>query len=467
MKIGRKNIIRRCRAGVGILTAAFAFASCSVDQDIDNNGAGGERGIRLMASVSPQVDTRAYQPEGEIREGKFYMTYINNPDNSTFGVCEVNFYDGVGITTTNRGYELNWHEVGELPEDPSLTTFWVDNVPKIESNPNATIINFTDEYNPFVAGVFDNVMGSNDLLWGSQDVAPESTEDIDVALHHYMSRVSVIVTVDNSNEFAEGIDFTNGTVRITNLIHEGESYDRTTGRIDLGENPVYEDLYLKTNPGDWGTITDDEYVRGIKYYQTENYVLPPQQLRTDDKRPRLVLEVPQKDGSMRSYSGVLPRIMFVDGNPANLAFDIEKNLTLKVKLSQDLLYIVTIYAYVQDWVDKGTHLVMGNQAGIYSDWDLSQMIGFYNDNDQNELIRYGYRVGDKWQFDIFGDLEINAEDYAGRMKEGPEFAFDFTLHTLKITQSDGSVISYDKDQAEDAAIALYNLLRFGSVTGKD
>ena len=135
MKMGRKNIIRRCKAGVGILTAALAFASCAVDQDIDNTGAGGERGIRLMASVSPQVDTRAYQPEGEIREGKFYMTYINNPDNSTFGVCEVNFYDGVGITTTNRGYELNWHEVGELPEDPSLTTFWVDNVPKIESNP--------------------------------------------------------------------------------------------------------------------------------------------------------------------------------------------------------------------------------------------------------------------------------------------------------------------------------------------
>lgn len=444
----------------GVMAAAVTLlSSCAVEHEPSGLR---DATISVRASVMEPQDTRAYQESGDINEGHFYMTYPNFSNNATYSVCNVNFYDGYGVTTTQSGLELKWQDIGALTYDDKLTVFWLDNVPMPESSPNATVIEFTDSYNPFVAGVFDDVEGTNDLLWGYAHIPIETTDQIAIGIHHYMSRVSVIVTVDNSNEHADEIDFSEGSVKITNIVTKGVSYDRTTGAIALGENPAREDLQLTTK-GDWASVEPDETTRNITYFQTKNFVLPPQQLTTDENRPRLVLEVPQADGTIRTYSGVIPRVMTVGGTPANLAFDVEKNLTLKVKLSQDLLYIETIYAYVQDWVNKGTFLVTGNQAGIYSDAQLMALIKAYNENDESEMIRYGFKTGDLWTFDIFGNLILNEEDVAGKMATGPDFNLDLTSHTLTINMSDGTVVEYKDTETEKAEEALYNLLRYGTL----
>lgn len=417
--------------------------------------------VKVRAALTQTQDTRAYQDQGPIMSGHYYMTYPNASDNKTYSVCDVNFFNGYGVTTTQEGLELKWQEIGSLTYDDDLTVFWLDNVPMAADNPDATEIIFTDSYNPFVAGVFDNVEGTNDLLWGYAHIPLESQEEINIGIHHYMSRLSVIVTVDNSNEYAEPVDFNNGSVKITNVVTKGVSYNRTNGQINLGDEPAYEDLYL-ARQGDWGSVTTDQTKQGITYFQTKNFVIPPQQL-SDINRPRLVLDVPQSDGTIRTYSGVIPSVMFVNGTPAKMAFDVEKNLTLKVTLSQDLLYIVRIYAYVQDWVDKGTHLVTGAQAGVYSDSDLIGLFQAYADNNESALIHYGYKTGDEWTFDIFANLTLNEAEVAGRMANGPDFNLDLTSHTLTIKTSDGRELTYDAEKAEEAAIALYNLLRYGTL----
>lgn len=452
--------------GITLIFASSMLSSCVSDEDINSSDNIGDEVVRVSSVVMQSQDTRAYQEDGDIVSGTYYMTYHRHADPNTFGVCDVNFYDKVGVTTTSSGYELKWQDVGSLPYEPTKTAFWLDNVPRVAGDPDAIIVPFTEDYNPFVAGEFDKVDGKNDLLWGYQQPLVDGSEKIRIGVHHYMSRVNVVVTVDNSHENAEAIDFTRGSVKITNVIHSGVSYNRTTGRIDLGTAPEYNDLYLTKN-GDWASITPDPEQtskNSVFEFQSKNFVLPPQELLTNEDRPRLVLEVPQTDGSIRTYSGVIPRMMLVNNTPAPLAFDVEKNLTLKVKLSQDLLYIVSIYAYVQDWVDKGVHLVTGNQAGIYSEFDLQEMIAFYNElpDRQTELIHYGYLLDGKWNFDVFENLEITASDYAGKMKSGPDFEFDFTYHTLTIIRSDGSTVSYSTEETEQAAQAMYNLLRYGT-----
>lgn len=446
-----------------MLVGCVSFISCSEDREIEGPDIGMEDGsLRIKASLTQSESTRAYQESGQIMTGTYYMTYPKPSNDDNYSVCTVNFYDGRGVTTTQNGYELKWQEVGVLSYDHTQTVFWLDNVPMPENDPQATVIEFTDDYNPFVAGVFDDIDGKNDLLWGYVHMEPEKSQEISLTIHHYMARLNVIVTIDNSNENSEKINFEEGKVRITNVIHKGVNYTRTNGSIGLGPDPEYKELVLKGDDDEWGSTLADTENENIIYYQTLNYVLPPQQLLTDENRPRLVIEVPQSDGTMRTYSGVIPRVMNVNGNPQELAFDPEKNLTLKVKISQDLLRIESIYADVQNWVNKGTHLVSGTQAGIYNGTDLTTLVEIYNDpSRETDLSRYGYRIGDNWVFDVFTDLTVDAKEVKNKMASGPDFSFDLTQHGLTIIREDGAIVIYDAEHAAEAAEALYLLLREG------
>ena len=470
-----------------MLGALLLFASCSEDDGLNSRPAtGGDDVVRISASLAPMVESRAYQEQGTIESGQYFMTYPNYPENATHSVCTVNFHDGFGVTTTQNGKELKWMEVGSLTYDTELTNFFLDNVPPPEDNPNATTVPFTDKYNPFVAGEFDNVEGKNDLLWGYIQPKLNTTEEINIGIHHYMSRVSVIVTVNNSSENANKILFDKGSVKISNVVHEGVSFNRLNGTIDLGPEPEYKDLVL-TDGGDWQSITPDEERQGIVYYQSKNFVIPPQELRTDIDRPRLILNVPMEDGSIRSYSGVIPRIMFVNGVPANLGFDPEKNLTLKVKLSADLLKIEEVVAELQDWIDKGTFILSGARSDVKDQKELYELIDLYNNlEDELDLRKFGFYEDGLWKFDLFTIIRLYEGDdshymyidedavfdkLAGSMADGPDFRFIFGYDDLWIYWNDGTSTAYRSVPGEDGSHAsstnlvadeiLYQLLRNG------
>ena len=456
----------------------LSVGACVADKDAA--GPVGKRSgeVRLGAYLEDFSETRA-QNAKYIDAGTYYMTYPNFSDNTTHSVCQVNFHDGIGVTTTQNNKELKWEEVGSLTYNDNLTNFFLDNIaPPDGVDPNATEIFFTDIYHPFDAAEYAGDLGYNDLLWGYAFVDLYTTSEINIGIHHYLSRVSVIVTVDNTLENAQEIDFENGSVRITNLVTKPKSYIRTSGSVTLGEDPEYEDLELAENGG-WDNVSTDSDNPKIFYYQTKNFVLPPQALRTDELRPRLVLDVPQPDGSIRKYSGVIPRVMMVDGSPATMAFDPEKNLTLKVKISQDKLRIESIVAYVQDWVDKGTYLVTADQGAIFSSDDLLNLTKIYKDQDYDGLKKYGFRhVSPEgvvtWSFNIFSEPEIKIDEVKNTMAEPlPDFWFDITSHFFTLVYSDGTKKkfgngdTYDTETTEKIEKILHDLLRFGIIPPKE
>ena len=453
-----------------LIVVSLSVSSCVADRGADEPGGRRTDEVRIGAYIEDVAETRT-QGATTIWSGTYYMAYPNpNPDNANHSVCEVNFYDGIGVTTTYNKKELKWEEVGSLTYNDVLTNFFLDNVAPPEGvDQNETEIKFTDTYHPFDAAEYAGDGGYNDLLWGYAFVDLYTTADINIGIHHYLSRVSVIVTVDNSLENAQAIDFKNGSVKITNVVKKANSYTRTNGSISLGDNPYYEDLELAK--GDWASISYDETNSKISYYQTKNFVIPPQALRTDELRPRLVLDVPQPDGTSRTYSGVIPRVMMVDGSPATMAFDPEKNLTLKVKISQDQLRIESIVAYVQDWVDKGSFLVSAYNGYISSIEDLQNLIEIYPEQNEDAIRAYGfhhtYDEEDRWSFNILADLEIKVDEVAGKMgstpdKPLPDFSFDITSHNFTLVYPDGTKKFYD-NAAKEAAKVLHDLLRNGIV----
>ena len=468
-KYGIRNVLKALLP----VAALLSVGSCIADREAAESDGRRTGTVRIGAYLEEATETRA-QGAAAIQSGTYYMTYPNYSDRNTHSVCTVNFYDGVGVTTTSENKELKWTDVGSLTYDDTQTNFFLDNVAPPAGEPNATEILFTDAYHPFDAAVYAGDKGYNDLLWGYAFIKlGASNTDINIGIHHYLSRVSVIVTVDNTLENTQAIDFEKGSVKITNVITKGKSYSRTTGSINFADEPVYEDLELAVE-GDWGSVTPDETTSGITYYQTKNFVLPPQALRTDERRPRLVLDVPQPDGSIRTYSGVIPRVMMVDGSPATMAFDKEKNLTLKVKISQDQLRIESIVAYVQNWVDKGTFLVSAYNGAINSYEDLLELIKLYPEQDEDAIGAYGfhhtYGGKNEWSFNILADLTINIEDVKGKMAEPlPDFRFDLTSHTFTLINETGKEATFgtpdtaDSETAQEAAKILHDLLRLGTV----
>lgn len=470
--------IRNTAQALLLIAAAALTGSCLSEREEQEMSGRRTGAVRIRGAVAETVETRSYELEGSsntLKSGRFFMTY-SNTDRETYSVCEVNFHETHGVTTTRDGKELKWENIGAIPGDDTQTILFLDNVPPQPGQDyNATTVLFTDDYHPFDAAEYQGDGGPNDLLWGYAPVQLYQTADASIGIHHYMSRVSVLVTVDNSSENAAPIDFRYGSVMITNILTKGIGFDRThAGAILFDADPAYEDLSLASK-GDWKEVTRDDLNPTLEYFHTKNFVVPPQQLRTDDLRPRLVLEVPQSDGSIRTYSGVIPRVMMVNGSPAALAFDPEKNLTLKVKISQDRLRIESIVAYVQDWVNKGSFLVSADHAFIGSTEDLMNLIAIYQEQDYEQIKQYGYRHVDAdgtvtWSFNIFGEPRIEVEKVTEKMgKPSPDFSFDMTSHRFTLIYADGtkrrfgSYETTNYEAARNAEKILHDLLRFGTV----
>lgn len=472
MKLDKHSI--RAIFGALLVVAAFVSAVSCVAEREDDPKSGGRRtgAVRLGAYLEDVAQTRAQEGKA-ITSGIYYMTYPNASDLNTYSVCTVNFHDGFGFTSTWENKDLKWEEVGALTTSDTHTNFFLDNVaPPDENNPHATEIFFTESYHPFDAAVYDGDGGPNDLLWGSTLVDLYTSADISIGLHHNLSRVSVIVTVDNTLTGTQEIKFDQGSVKITNVIKKGKSFNRTNGRVSLGDD--YEALELAVD-GNWKSVSKDETEPNISYYTTQNFVLPPQALSTGEMRPRLVLDVPQSDGTIRSYSGVIPRVMMVDGSPATMAFDPEKNLTLRVKISQDKLRIESIVAYVQDWVNKGSFVVSANSAGILSDKDFLDLLAVYQTGVYNDIRQFGYLDTSSdgeaiWSFNIFTELRLDYDEVQGKMgPPAPDFRFDMTTWRFMLTYPDGTKRVFgsyepsDREASSKAAKILHDLLRDGTL----
>ena len=441
------------------------FSGCSTD--LSQNNQGEESVIKFKAIVAENVLTRTYQDEGKIESGLYYLTYSNPIGNPQYNLATVNFYDGTGFVTTAENKELTWDMVGYDPmvSDRDNSTFYMDNVPHL-INDGTTLVDLSSSIQ-YHAGKFDYEEGYNDLLWGSTKIM-RNAQTVPINLHHSMSMVRIEITVDNSKENVIPISLDKATVEFTSIIKKPLIYDRLTGILDLGDSPIYENLTFKLENEDWEKTefvnNNDKIIR----YVTSDFVLPPQDLGAGELRPKLKIYIPQDDGSLRTFSGSLPRAMIVENAQGgrvsmNFSFMREHILTLKVTMDPDLMKLEFLPVTVVDWVDKGTYLATGAQAAIFDEENFMSVIGYYASKDWTHLERYGYIKENTWWFNLYGDLTLAESDIKGKMitdSENPyEFKFNGQIITVKLENGREVILSEDNNGTDK----LKNLLNGESI----
>lgn len=447
-----------------VIRAAAAVLLCSCasggDSPAPERPQGESLPVSIRARVADALYTRAYQPYGQVIDGTYYLTYEtknSTPADRKYALASVTFGDeaepSTGIATKIEEGEAINNLTWEKDVVNATSIFRLDNVPPsldtaADTEKSDTLVVFgtgADAINPFVAGVFDDKNGTNDLLWGSEEVGYNTTR-IHFDLHHYMSRVKVVVTANKEYSVDDALNLDGAEVKITSLVLTPKSYNRIDGSLDLGENPEYKDLVLTGEGIDWGTTPDDEKPEEgyMDVRTTRDFVLPPQGLRDKELRPRLVITL--KDGNV--YSGILPHAMEVvmetkDQNdntvtgvyPVALAFLREHILTLRTVITEDPPELLFMPVTVIEWVDKGDFLLEGHQAGVYNLTDFMNLVDNYENYNEEQLERFGLDAGSKWEFNFWGPVEIaNADEVKGKMvPDDTRKPYIFKFHGYKCT----------------------------------
>lgn len=427
--------------------------------------------VTIGGKISASKDSRAYQANGTVNSGNYYLTYTSVSSGNQ--VAKVTFGNSAspstGIVTTPDNDELKWVMVG----GSGTVVMCLDNV---EGNnglwENNTEISFSDTYNPYKAAPFDSINGTNDLLWGTTE-ANRGVGKINFSLYHNMSRLRIIIKANTENNVnPEDLDLSEGaTVTVTGLRQTPQTYNRLDGSLYFDEdNPEYSDLTLIDNTGDGdGEILDWVYKNPadednkIVTYVTPDFVLPPQILQDNDSRPRLVITT--KGG--KTFSGILPHAMLVEYEgqeepyPVALAFLKQHRLTIETQITQDPPELVFMPVKVTDWVDKGEWVLDGHQAGIYSQQDFMALIEYFQNANLFQLARYGFAdPSGNWTFNFWGFVTLNESAIAKSMATMPEgmesFQFIFNGYTPTLIKTDGTT-------EQISNIELYNLVTEGTL----
>lgn len=427
--------------------------SCS-DNPVFIENKEGNTPVKIGAAIDGVKTTRSYQEYGDIETGEFYLSYIDL--NSQIKISPVNFTNGIGEIKIDDTNSLEWKDIGYNSDSKTVSTFYLDNVPNNRGQQTGNTVTFTSDFNPFVAGVLDVENGENDLLWGSRQIARNSPI-VNFQLHHCMSMLNIELTVEKESDvlLEQDLDVENVTVSISNVLQEPKSYDRMTGILDFAldestQKPSpsqYKSLTLVNKNNEW----KDKQVKEIDgtevtVYKSKDFVLPPQDLLTDDNRPRLSLSFPTSDESTVVYSGVIPRAMEVrqpDGStiPMTLSFLREYCLTLHVRLSLNPVEIIFMPVTVVDWVNKGSALLTADQAGVNDEGAFLGLLEIILNNETSKFERYGYKDSrnGNWVFNIFTELtfDLSDENLAGMnlrgiLKDRDIKEFSFSMHHWKI-----------------------------------
>lgn len=445
-----KNILASYYKLYLLVGVIIMMTSCNDNRDIENPV--NAKPLMVSAKISATSISRADMDNDIIivDKGTYTLSYLNT--NNIYNLANVNF--GVEGTTPSIGIvslpsnddntELIWDKIG----GDSSPVFYLDNVPlNMSDSSDPMTVYFNEKYNPFIAGVFDKENGNNDLLWGSK-IEYRNAKTLNFDLHHNMARLQVIVTVDKSNSADETtLDLKGATVSISNLILSPLAYNRADGSLDLEDDPKPLILVSGVEPElNWLSVNDDETNNNITIYTTQDFVIPPQNLKEDINRPRLTITL----ANGKVYSGVIPYAMTVvdttypePGYPMALSFLKEHILTIRTLVTEDPPELVFMPVYVVEWVDKGEFFLDGHQAGIYSAQEFYNMVRYYNAEEPTrsyQLQRYGTFSEETWNFVLWNSITLEFSEISGRMiptTDGkPTFKFSFSGFGVQV-MSDG------------------------------
>lgn len=468
------NLRLKSLASIGaVLMMGAITSSCSQDDMEPTPPFGADQPILIGADIAKELSSRSsYLDQGDITTGIYYLMYTSK-STSKYVLANVNFDlrdDKYGIGGGPEG-DLAWAIIGK-------TTFFMDNVPaSLNKSTAVDKVTFVTN-NPYVAGPVlpdteneGSFIADNDLLWGTTTTTANAST-INFEMHHVMSKVKIQITVDRTNAIGDEYDFDDAKVSITSLIHKPESYDRVTGEVANAANPAYEDLVfvdrIEGHDGiGWASIDVDPDDPNIVTYTTYDFILPPQALKVDDSRPKLVINIKTPDyPDGKTFSGYLPHAMEVeypgidDPYPANLAFLREHYLTIRTKLSKEPPELIFMPVWVYKWVDKLEHTVDGYQAGIYDEEEFLRLANYYEADYSIMFRRFGKQMADgSWRFNLFGNMEFDIDEIWGTMKKTsnqPDYSF-YLDNFFTITILDDGAVKY-KLSGQQGADIFYQIV---------
>ena len=443
------------------LSAALLLlgAACTRQETPSVSPADG-RTITVSAGLAQMVHTKA--DETIVMEGIYQLFYPKT--DGVYGPAAVDFHKegtepGIGIITVSGDQALKWSNVG----GGATPTFYLDNTdPALgEADPEEPMrILLPENGNPYDAGRF--VEDENDLLWAtSQENRGKGT--LNFQLHHQLSRVRIQVTVNKENELPNyPLDLEGATVSISHLNQHPIAYDRRDGTLALSEDgDAWQTLVFVDKEGvgiDWTNPTPEPEADNDKIfvYTTQDFVLPPQGLLEDEKRPRLTIRL--KSG--KTYSGILPHAMEIAGEdpgspsvPVALYFLKEHILTIRTVITEEPPELAFLPVRVVEWVDKGEFTIEGHQAGLYTEEEFRRMIKEYQDYNEYQLTRYGHLVtvdGEQiWHFNIFRGFTLTESAVRNTMIPGGDkknFRFNLNNYTVLVTGDNGQSRSVNAEE---------------------
>lgn len=435
----------------------LSLSSCSESEDVKETG----DSLIISAGIEPILATRTYLESGNIEEGLFHLTFPqvseSNTTDITYKIAEVNFIRTTGIPLDAEGKELSWQNIGYDGPGSVVSTLFLDN---LSEDGEGTLVELSST-NAYRAGKLDKDAGSNDLLWGSL-TSDRTQRQLNFQLHHCMSRVCVKILIERS-DIQDPIELTDAAVQISDLALTPVRFDRTTGRLDLGESPVYSTLKFVESVEDWEIKNyNDPLNPDYICYQTKDFILPPQELKKDLTRPQLTISIPTPNGEPRIYEAVLPNAMTLISKegvayPTTLSFMRELYLTLTVLIKNDDLEVKFMPVTVVEWVDLDRISFSGTQAGIYSAQDFYDLISSYKDSREDILFHYGYKTAEnKWVFNIFIDgISLELSRIEGKMV-GDDYSFNFHNHNVSIFGDNESFEILNGRQGEERLCEILN-----------
>lgn len=459
------------------LLGSAGLVSCLSEEPL-RPGQTGEKSDVIM--VGANVDgalTRTLIESGPVTTGKFTLTYPWSKSTSVsgYGTYRINYREGEVEFDNSGGFDTKFVNISFKPEEDPRELVWgssnstnvttttgifvesnrgganlfLDNVPLSQnrsnsngvlSNVNDTIVDLTKlNPNPYVASLYDDVNGTNDLLWGTTH-AEQYDETVMFNLQHLMSRVRVKVQVKNpENPEDEGrftIDLSNAEITLTSVQHTATTFYRIFGKLDLAQTtpptppapgdgntdgdispsepfvprPIYEPIVMLNtlgledyNPGEpytggetdsegnpvitWGSYTIDG---GLETFMTKDFIFPPQELlRTGTDRPELIIKVPTENVNNGGvdidenvpyvyFKGYLNKSMESEGTPLFTDFLSGHVLTINAIINPDGYSLDFNPVTVEQWVPKGPDTEEAPQAGIHTSEDFYNLIKYYN-----------------------------------------------------------------------------------------
>lgn len=469
------------------------------------------QGIRISANLANTVSTRQGITSGPITSGKYNIIFPigYSTINSTYGYFRHLYFYGevefikmgneilaIPYVTYNGTYELSWaanqaSSSGTYNRDGIRTfytetgaTLFMDDYPVKTTGQTDSIVTIPNNYKYiYTAGIFDEE--KNDPLWGTAFL-PKNSLTANFDMHHLMSRLKIVVKVDESEENSLGINLDNAIVKITDIILAPNRYNRVHGEFELPTDAASFKELLLVNPDSQNKVEwkPKETENGITTYITQDFVVPPQTLKTGEGRPRLVIQIPRDDFNKGSgipidqkyveFSNVLPRaLMELDsegeqtGVSLFLNFLREHCLTINTTLRPGNLALEFTPATVEQWVDKGTNIRNTKQASISNASDFSKLIQYYNNNNEFGLSRYGFQTDNgKWEFQFWNPyISLKLEEIRGSMVPGdnkPDYSFNFGNRTELLQISEESTVELVGSEGENKLYEITSGISDGS-----